>query len=594
MTGQYSFRSPIFTPISSMGLQIVQRQDSFLGGADMDVSPKMTLIRRPGFGLFSTAQLAVGDFPQKYFSFKNTAGTIRALVETPSGVYQFTPTAVTKIISKNTTSQGSMSKVANTFYYCDGNNADTLKWDGRNLTKWGINAPDIGPSLAFGPGTLSPVNGGYQYCYVYQNANTGHISSTSPVSASTLNGTNQTYTVSGDGSTDPQVTNIQIYRTEDGGETFFLLTTIPNTASWSFADETPDSSLNIDLVVIPGSHSNDPPPSGADLAVFYQNRYFIASGSQLSFSGGPDITNGVPEECFAPANVLTLPGNITAFAGTSQGLIVFTQDDAWFVDGNSTLTYGVSIWQANFGVNNQNCVCQDGDLVNVFTSQSQWFQFSASTAGSLNEIGFPVRDALGAFNPVTVSTTIHRSGSDEGLFISNGTTQMFRYSLSQSSMSTAYNPVGGCGAITSIETSTANYQLMMGRNSGANVLLSRTPTANNDDGQTYPCNVTLGSLVFASPHQTAEIEAVMVQATSAGTFPTVAVLLNEIAGTFTVVPPNAPDPPLLPATSSIIAKQHALAGAQTPLARGMVQSMQIQLSFPSQDAQTEVLGVAVI
>src|SRR5579863_5700496 len=99
MTGLYSQRSPLFTPMSSMGLQMIQRMDTLWDGADMDISHNMTLIRRPGFGTYCSQQLTAGDFPQRFFSFKNVAGTVRAMVETPSGVFQFTTSTTTKIIT---------------------------------------------------------------------------------------------------------------------------------------------------------------------------------------------------------------------------------------------------------------------------------------------------------------------------------------------------------------------------------------------------------------------------------------------------------------------------------------------------------------
>jgi len=485
-TGLYSNRSPLFTPISAMGLQMFQRQDSFIAGADMDISPRMTLIRRPGFGQYSSAALNAGDFPQKYFSFKTTSGTIFDLVETPSGIWEFTTTTVTKLFPKNTTAQGSMSKVGNWFYYCDGNNSDLQKWDGTHLWKWGINYPTVAPTIDFAAGTLTTVNGGYQYVFVYGNPVTGHVSSTSPVSGSTLNVNNQTFTLSGPASLDRQVTQVQIFRTEDGGADFYWLATIanPTSGNWTYADTTPDSGLNTDIVVYPGSYSNNPPPSGTNMACFYQGRYFLAAGQYLYFSGGPDVTYGVPEESFAPANVFTMPGTITGFANTTNGLIVYTSADAFAVTGNSTLTYGIQIYQTNFGAPNQNAIVCDGNLVNHYTNSGRLFQYSTDGSVPMTEIGWQVQANLAAFNPATVCLALHRSGTDDGLFVSNGSTQMYRYSMALNTWSCAYNVVGGCGAITSIEVTPANYQLLMGRATGTNVIMTRTPTAHNDAGST--------------------------------------------------------------------------------------------------------------
>jgi hypothetical protein len=592
-SGEYSQRSPLFTPMSSMGLQIIQRMDTLWAGNDMDVSHQMTLIRRPGFSRYSSTSLGT-SYPQKYFSFKNTAGNIWAMVETPAAVSWFNTTSTTAVITKHTTAQGSMSKVADTFYYCDGNDTDTLKWDGTNLTKWGIVAPLLAPTITQSNGTLSTVNGGYSYLYVYQNLNTGHISSSSPVSAYTLDFTSKTITLAGPCSTDTQVTNVCIYRTDDGGADYYYLASVTNTpgTNWEYADTTVDSGLN-DLIVVTPGDSNNPPPTGSNLTCFYQNRYWIAAGPYLYFSGGPDITNGVPEECFPPANVFTLPGSITGFAPTSQGLLVFTSSTAYVVYGNTTATYCINDWQQNFGVMNQNCICQDGDLVNVFTTNGQLFQFQASTSGSLSEIGFPIQAKLAAFNPANVYTAIHRSGVDEGLFVSDGTANMFRYSISLGSWSTVYQPVGGCGALSSIEATTATFKLLMGHVTGNNYIYARDLTTNADDGTPFPCSVIIGSIVLASPSQVAEIESVLLEAYQIGTYPTVSVLLNEISGTFTPLPNPVNDPPLLPASTSLWSKKHYIAGAQARLARTEVRHLQVKLDFIAEDAATEVMGLAI-
>lgn len=614
MTGLYSQRSPLFTPMSTMGLQVIQRMDSLWDGENTDISHSMTLIRRPGFGTYCSQQLTAGDYPQKYFSFKNTAGVVRAMVETPSAVSVFTATGVTEVITKSTILQGSMNKVASTFYYCDGNDSDTLKWDGTNLTKWGIAAPTIAPTIDTEAGTLTTVNGGYQYVYVYRNANTGHISSASRVSASTLNVANKSFGLSGPCSNDVQVTNVDIYRIEDGGGVFYFCASVANIpgTNWQYTDQNVDAALNTDLVVVPGSHSNDPPPSGANLSVLYQNRFFIAAGPFLYFSGGPDITNGQPEESFPPANVFRLPGSITALAATSQGLLVWTSSDCYVVLGNSTLTYYLDDWQKNFGVAGQNCIAQDGDTVFVFTTNAQLFQISVSSAGtSMSEVGFPIQGRLAAFPPTTTYLAIHRAGVDEGMFISDGVAKMYRYSVSMGCWSTPYNVVGGCGAISSIEVTTANYALLMGRSSGNNAILVRTPNAQNDNGSTYPCWVTIGSLVLSPPGETATVESILVEMFPFGTYPTVSVLLNEIneagfgqtgfggggfgggAVGFVDLPNPVADPPLLPASVSMWSNRHYLKYAQVPLAHSLVRHLQIRLNFVAEDVPSEVMGIAV-
>jgi len=122
-------------------------------------------------------------------------------------------------------------------------------------------------------------------------------------------------------------------------------------------------------------------------------RFFIASGNKLYFSGGPDITNGVPEECFPPANVFTLPDKVTCLKSLSIGLAVWTTADSYIVIGEDTVSFTLRPWQKNFGVPSQNAVAQDGDLLYIYTSQGQLFEIGQTP----EEIGFAAAKLFASF-----------------------------------------------------------------------------------------------------------------------------------------------------------------------------------------------------
>jgi len=193
LTGLYNQRSPLFVPLSAMGLQLIQRMDALWSGLNMEISSVNTLIRRPAFTRFCSAQFGSSDYPLNYYSFQNTSGTIYPMVDTPTKLYQFSTSAITSVYTKGTTARSSMQRVGDWLYVCDGTNLK--KWNGTTVENWGIQPPVSAPSLSFGSGALSPTSG-YTYVYCYVNSTTGHVSQASPLSANTGALTSQNITVS--------------------------------------------------------------------------------------------------------------------------------------------------------------------------------------------------------------------------------------------------------------------------------------------------------------------------------------------------------------------------------------------------------------
>lgn len=372
LSGLYTQRSPLFSPISAMGLQAVSRQDAFIDGLNMEISTVLTPTRRPGYPKYCTTAFGASDYPLDFYSFKNLSGTIKLLADCPTQLKSFTTSAQATVFSKSGTAQGSFETVANMVYYCDGTDADTKKWDGTTATKWGITKPAVAPTLSFSAGSLSPFVG-YRYCYVYRNSSTGHISTASSRSASTGVQVSKNigvgYTASGDG----QVDKIDIYRNNDGGSIFYFLATVNNGTS-TYTDSTADSGLNNDLVA--PLTGNDPPPSGVSLVVFHQGRMWVAVNNKVYFGSGPDVTNGVAEESFYSPNVFSFPGKVTAIVSVSVGLLVFTSANAYVIAGDSLATFQHGLWQKNFGVASKNSIAQDGDILFIFTSRGQLFELS--------------------------------------------------------------------------------------------------------------------------------------------------------------------------------------------------------------------------
>jgi hypothetical protein len=758
-TGLYTNRSPLYTPISALGIQLVQRQDAMWNGLNMQITPQFTVRRRYGFSKASSAAFSSSQVPLAFFSFEDLAGTVTPIVDTQTSVCNFSSTGLSTLFNKSTgAGQSSFNSVGNTMYWCDGKSAmkfvgpnlllesgtftstwtisgpsvtggaadpfggtgaytvqyahtgfnDTISqtvtpnytpvasntftlsiWmktgTGSNTTNlvvldqasnqlggllvtptstWtryfvtftalsastslvvyvtddnsadgsgnkvliygaqleansvvtdyqatttmpqgvylmGIQAPTVAPALSTGAGALSPTVG-YQYVYCWYNSETGTLSTASPASGNTGPLTSKNITVTVDGTADPQVSQIQIFRTDDGGAVYYFLASItnPGNTTANYTDSTVDSGLD-DLLIAPVVFANNPPPAGMDLIFWYGGRLWGVSGNTLYFSAGPDATNGVGEECWPPGNNYTLPGSINAAAPTSSGLIVFTKDSAYVSTGSTAATFTVpQIWQANWGVQSQNCVAQDGDNVFIFTSRGQVYNFSAN---GVQEIGWPIATQLGGFTPASCYIALHRSGgqgsdADEGLFIADGSANVYRYSNVTSSWDPVIQPVGGIGAIASIELSDGAWHMLMGRASGSGYILKRDLTVFSDDGTAYACNVIFGSLTVSPPRTVAIVNSVIYQAPIVGTYPTVSVMLNEVTDTgslpskFVALPNPVTDPPQLAlAQSTVWTKRHDLKAAQSPLPQ-FVQHLQVKITFATEAYANEIWGFGV-
>jgi hypothetical protein len=86
LTGQYTNRSPLYVPVSALGIQVISSRDVLWDGLNVELTPQMTLARRCGFSRFCSTAFGSSDWPLAFSSFKNLSGTIKLLVDTPTKV----------------------------------------------------------------------------------------------------------------------------------------------------------------------------------------------------------------------------------------------------------------------------------------------------------------------------------------------------------------------------------------------------------------------------------------------------------------------------------------------------------------------------
>lgn len=444
-----------------------------------------------------------------------------------------------------------------------------------------------------GAGKLQ-VQSGYQWvaayhtCYGHVGTASDFTQNTGPVFASSLS-----FGIGGVGSADPQCDFIWIFRIRDGGGFFEFAGQVPNpgNTTWAFTDTTPDALL-VEQLIAPLAHLNDPPPKGMTALSFHMKRMFGAIGNTMQFGVGPDGVIGVKEESWPPANLETFATNLQNFASTSQGLCIFTNDQWWVYQGGpQTLSfYPVKILD-NFGISSPNCVAQDGDQIFLYTSGRQFWSLTPSSGKE--EDGWNVGDILAStFNPASSYVAVHRNGTDVGVFLSDGSADVLRYSLSLGCWGTVYQPVGGVGAIGSIETAFGTYSLMAGRATGSGFIMTRSLTSFFDDVLStglYTWSAIIGSIHLsgaASP--AAECDAIVLDTTNAGSNPSIGVLLNEISGLFSDVPLNGDDPYDI-TRSSMRSKRYDLQDI-SPALPNEIRHMLIQISGVAENAKNEILG----
>ena len=200
-------------------------------------------------------------------------------------------------------------------------------------------------------------------------------------------------TVQGNADT-TNIPTINIYRTQDGGGTFYYVGSTPNTGAGNITfedkyletgpaygttnDPIPDDLLDQGqiapsltsntvppTVIAPQVIGTDAPQSGSPL-VSYAGRIWYAVKNYLFFSGGEEITEGVPEESF-PAGI---DGNyfkfqhpvVTLIAG-ENALYVFTTDHTYKISGSDKQTFNVKPILHNIGGFDPMAVTRMGDKI---------------------------------------------------------------------------------------------------------------------------------------------------------------------------------------------------------------------------------------
>jgi hypothetical protein len=455
-------------------------------------------------------------------------------------------------------------------------------------------APTATPS---GTGSFS---GTYLYAYAYAN-NYGVVSNIIGGTVSASPSSNNKVTVAVVASTDPQVTQIILFRSAAGGSVLKRVPTVTdqnsntNTVGLNITGNIIDNgvadSALISTQLAALALENTPPPVGLIGPVYYLSRPWGFIGNAVYYATGPDLGNimGNGNESWNPENVFVFPSKVTKLVPVSVGLLVFTVSDIYIIYGNASATAvaaalsinasGLTLFYsapflADIGLLSPFALDVNGTTVYMFTADGQCLSMEPSAG--ISEIGFPIavpniaypNDPNLSANSITVNgvtkpsygtnnssgqvyLTWHVSGSiDKAVYLSDGTNGWFRCNTSQApDGGFVWSPMaqitGGCQAVQSIETFPGKHQLLIGPGSGGGKILVRNTNSFSDNGTAYPANFKMGSITLAQPGQLAEVGFITCDFNLTGTSPLLGVIFNEINGTFEDLPNVIGDPPAL-------------------------------------------------
>jgi hypothetical protein len=433
--------------------------------------------------------------------------------------------------------------------------AYAYSYKARSLTDFYSPAPLGGGATPPGSVVLGPPLG----------SETNAVSSASPVNQIVGGNSGAVNTISGNYSPDPQVDTIIIWRSADsasGSANMFELTEIPNIPSqagismWSFQDFLPSVAtgiypgLNI-LIPAPIDGVNNPPLPNYLPMVYNFQRIWGALGESVGFSGGPDTNVGNPNEAFLISDNLPFLAPVIRLVKTPQGIVTFLTDSIEIIGGGpATATFFSVTMAPGVGLLSYNaCDVYAGEIY-FFGSDNIFHVITPSL--NLSNFGFPLGDQFAnlpsfgsldtTWNPASVYVAIYQNGTDNCIFVADGSTGWYRLNPHQvpgaaQGPEPIWSPfatiTGGCKMVQSVETSPGIHQLLAGGIMPGDNILSRSLAVFTDEGATYDAYFEMGSITLAHPGQIALVKFLEFDFSGVSFQPTISYLLNEVSGTFT-------------------------------------------------------------
>ena len=473
-----------------------------------------------------------------------------------------------------------------------------------------------GPEGSTPFGQISTSQGGWNYVVSIVNTLDDTVSNASPASISTGNFFEASGVFVSGGIPmvpDPQADYVAIFRTDDGGATYYLVPgydsgngnteyTLPlaQYLSEGFTDTNPDENLNT-LLQAPIFQQNSLPPKGAINLAYHLSRIFVSVGNTVYWSTGPDTPIGNGFNGFSPNNFQEFPSLVTRIVPLNAGTLVFTVSDIYILGGDGTAGNPISAGQPyaqGIGLLNYNALTVNGTIIYFMTTDNQVVELNVGNGFS--HIGFPIADLLNDFSPSSSYLTWHTNGfRDQALFVADGSTGWYKMLPTiPPEQGAAWCPkadiIGGAGAVQSVETSPGEIQLLMGPPPGTTgPILFRDYSTYQDDGANYPAYFTFGTIVLAHPGQLASIEFITVDSHKfVGSQPlSVSVLLGELSGNFEGLGEWTNDPPQLAPSKTMWNQRFYLVQSKEPIE---CRHFKMRIDWPAQNFPDEIEALSPV
>ena len=261
----------------------------------------------------------------------------------------------------------SMETMNNLWFIVNG--ADQKKFDGTNITNFGIVAPAT-PTSADSSGSPSGLmNGEYEFKITYYNSNTGHESSASATSTK-LTVSNKKITVSwvAPAGVDEQITHVRVFVRETSTQsTWFRLNAEADAGldggayasahgGWAVDAGAGSIRLNIttasinDLIIkVPGESENNPPSSSASSITKYASRMFYTDGVDLFYSkiGFPEAFDSSDYERVNPDDGQRIIGLLAVTEGM---LFIFKEHSLYALRGVDPNSWEIRLVSESIGL----------------------------------------------------------------------------------------------------------------------------------------------------------------------------------------------------------------------------------------------------
>jgi hypothetical protein len=475
---------------------------------------------------------------------------------------------------------------------------------------------NTGKASIVAAGNLSTSAGGWQYCIALVNTLTDTVSNAGPVTTITgsfvgASGVHLSGGLPDVSVIDPQVDYVAIFRTKDGGGTYYLIPptynqntvyTLPLSEYLAngYTDTTLDADLNF-LISPALSYENTPPGNvgtgtqGMINFTYHLSRLFASTGNIVYWSTGPDTTVGNGNEAWSPSNSFTFPSLVKRIVSTSIGALIFTVSDVYLIAGKATSSSPLfpTPYIPGLGLLSYNALSTNGTLIYLLTADNQFVELNPHSG--VSQLGNPIGDKLQTWDPSLAYVTWHVSGSrDQALYVSDGSTGWYRLMTTPSpETGQTWCPFatiqGGAKAVQSVEVSPGVTKLLVGPTTSGPIL-QRDYSVNTDNGTAYPAFGTLGSIVLAHPGQLAELVFVTLDSTAVGSHPTVSTLIDEISGTFESMPSYVPDPTQLPASTTLYGDRFYFSQTQQP---AICRHLMLKFSWPAENYANELLAMTI-